>query len=342
MLHHRSFLILALASLLLKVVGTSTSPPSPLCSTQYPGYIDIRSVPADLFVPNISASFSQPMPGNRVLVSLPNWLDGNLSAAYFMLYLPTDFVMNRVKPYPVIIELPGNGPYSSPWGDTSNGRPDDTFLGYGISEGRGAIWAAVPFLTSNGLFDQTYWWGCPINNTEGGFSPQPPPVWMNNYKGCLNSTDTTKSREYLRAVVAYVITTFNGDASRVVLAGFSRGAIGVNYIGLGDDETAAIWRGSIAYAHYDGQAEDLRWPYPDNNPDAAYARLKRLGARPQFVCSELDSTFNQTKPFIDGAGFFVNVTYAPTGFCNHNSEWVLRPSKARDMLREWYNNNIVQ
>jgi len=136
--------------------------------------------------------------------------------------------------------------------------------------------------------------------------------------------------------VAYILGAFNGDAARVVLAGFSRGAIGVNYIGLGDDETAALWAGSIAYAHYDGQPEDLRWPYPDNTAAAGYGRLKRLGRRPHFVCSELDSTLNQTKPYIEAAGFPVNATYVPTGFCNHNSEWVLRPSPAREQLRQWW------
>ena len=74
---------------------------------------------------------------------------------------------------------------------------------------------------------------------------------------------------------------------------------------------------------------------------AAYARLRRLGSRPHFVCSELDSTLNQTKPFIEGAGFPVNATYAPTGYCNHNSEWVLRSSPARDQLRAWYKGVIA-
>ena len=83
--------------------------------------------------------------------------------------------------------------------------------------------AAVHFLTSKRLMVYS------IKHIGGGV--------------LLNSTDRTKSREYLRAVVAYVIAMFNGDASRVVLAGFSRDAIGENYIGLGDDETAAIWRG---------------------------------------------------------------------------------------------------
>jgi hypothetical protein len=364
----RYYVLLAF-SIILSVTGNPCPPPHPwpaypMCSTQYPGYIDIKSVPADLIVPNITASFCSPTPGNRVLVALPGWPTGtsesnttvqssqctcsvasNDTAAFFMLYLPTDYDPTRVEPYPVIVELPGNGPYTSSWGDRSNGRPDDTFLGYGITEGRGAIWAAVPFLTSNGFYDQTSWWGCPLpadahhcggNDTEGCISTAPPPTWAPPATGCLNTTDTTSSRAYLRAVVAYLLSAYHGDALRVVLAGFSRGAIGVNYVGLGDDETAALWAGSIAYAHYDGQPEDLRWPYPDNTPTAAYARLKRLGGRPHFVCSELDSTLNQTKPFIEAAGFFVNATYVPTGYCNHNSEWVLRNSPARDQLRKWY------
>jgi hypothetical protein len=339
-------------------------PPGPLCSTQFPGYIDIKSVPADLTVPNLTASFCAPAPGHRVLVALPGWPVGaeapsapppsecacavasNATAAFFMLYLPTDYDATRAQPFPVIVELPGNGPYTSLWGDRSNGRPDDTFLGYGITEGRGAIWAAVPFLTANGAFDQTLWWGCALpadahlcghgNDTEGCISTAPPPTWGPPASGCPNTTDTTMNRAYLRAVVAHLLSAYNGDGARVVLAGFSRGAIGVNYIGLGDDATAALWAGSIAYAHYDGQPEDLRWPYPENTPADAYARLKRLGARPQFICSELDSTLNQTKPFVNAAGFFVNATFAPTGYCNHNSEWVLRPSSARDQLRAWY------
>lgn len=251
-------------------------PPSPLCTTQYPTYVDIHSISPDLTVPNYTASFCPPSPGNRVLVALPGWpsseggstanpapppsdcsceVNSTATGNFFMLYLPTDFDPQRVKPYPVIVELPGNGPYTSPWGDRSNGRPDDTFLGYGITEGQGAIWAAVPFLTANGFYDQTYWWGCQLpsdahlcghgnNDTEGCISTAPPATWGPPAVGCLNTTDTTSSRAYLRAVVAYLVKTYKGDPKRVVLAGFSRGAIGVNYIGLGDDETAALWAGT--------------------------------------------------------------------------------------------------
>ena len=41
----------------------------------------------------------------------------------------------------------------------------------------------------------------------------------------------------------------------VILCGFSRGAIGVNYIGLHDDQIAALWAGFITHDHYDGVLE---------------------------------------------------------------------------------------
>ena len=362
------------ASVLLALLSASAiAAPYPLCSTAYPGYVDIRSIQPDLAVPNIwpNITFEAPRPGTRVYSRLPGWLPSSSAAGrqsstsaapgipaspsandYFMLYLPTDY-SSTSPALPVVIELPGNGPYTSPWGDVSNGRPDDTFLGYGITEGRGAIWAAVPFLTAEGHFDQTLWWGCPengalwcqpapANNSQGCVSTQPPPCFAPPAAGCPNATNTDLSKAYLQQVVAHILSAYNGDPRRVVLAGFSRGAIGVNYLGLADDATAELWAGSVAYAHYFGQPEDLSWPFPDNTAEAGYARLRRLGSRPQFICSELDSTLNQTKPYIEAAGFPVNATYAPTGFCNHNSEWVLRPSQARDQLRRWWASTTAQ
>ena len=335
-------------------------PVTPLCNTTYPEYVDIRSISPDLIVPNLypNISFESPRPGARVYSRLPGWLNQlrsvsgsyiNVSMAqdFFTLYLPSDWSAETSSRFPVIIELAGNGPYSSPWADVSTGRPDDTFLGYGITGGKGAVWASVPFLTAEGRFDQTYWWGCPLNDQAcpnasslDCISAADPAIFATPRRGCLSTTNTTASRAYLRGVVAHILETYNGDAQRVVLAGFSRGAIGVNYIGLADDETAALWAGTLAYAHYDGQPEDVSWPYPDSGPPASYERLKRLGLRPHFVCSELNSTLNQSKPYIQAAGFPVNATYVPTGFCNHNSEWVLRPSPAREQLRKWWSDVI--
>lgn len=304
----------------------------PLCSSEYPDYKDIREVPADLVVPPLTSS--PPSPGSRTIAQVPGWLSANGSAsnAYFTLYLPPDFSLEGPL-LPVIIELPGNGPFESPWGDTSSGRPEDTYLGFGLTGGRGAVWAAVAPLTAGGECDQTLWWGCPA---LGPLSPEQPPVYAPPTTGCPSSTNVNETVDFLMAVTQYIVEAFRGDPARVVLAGFSRGAIGVNYLGLHSDRVAALWRASIAYAHYDGQPMDRAWPYPDSGPPASYTRLQRLAGRPQFICAELNSTLSETMPYLEGAGVRVNATFTSTGFCNHNSAWVLRPSPARDRLRAWW------
>ena len=112
--------------------------------------------------------------------------------------------------------------------------------------------------------------------------------------------------------------------------------MGVNYLGLADDDVASLWRASIAYAHYDGQPMDAKNPYPDPAPPASYDRLRRLGRRPQYIVAELNGSFAETLPYINASGVDVNATFAQTGFCNHNDAWVLRPSPGRDALRAWF------
>jgi hypothetical protein len=307
----------------------------PLCSS--PPYVDIRTVPPDLVVPPLLGNASAPVapaPGTRTYATLPGW--PSPSAAYYSLYLPTDFSATRVPPFPVLIELPGNGPYESPYGDISTGRPEQTFLGYGLTAGRGAVWAALPMLTAGGDFDQLTWWGCASTAPAG----EPPAVTPPG-GGCGAATNISASVRYIEAAVAHIVARYNGDASRVAIAGFSRGAIGVNYLGLADDRVAGLWRASVAYAHYDGQPEDAGWPYPDAGPPASFARLKRLGARPQYIVSELNVSLAMTKPYIASSGLDVNATFASTGFCNHNSAWALRPSPARNNLRAWWQRVVV-
>ena len=51
---------------------------------------------------------------------------------------------------------------------------------------------------------------------------------------------------------AEIIAEFNADPNAVFLCGFSRGAIGVNYLGLRDDEVAKLWTAFITHDHFDG------------------------------------------------------------------------------------------
>jgi len=252
---------------------------------------DIQSVPPDLNVPVLSEG--PPAAGKRVRHGLS------------VLYLPTDWKADTK--WPVIVELAGNGGYTNKFGDVSTGLPEGSNLGYGLSSGHGFIWLCVPYLNAKGDQVAIKWWG-----DAPSYDPQP----------------TLKN---LRETVKAVCREFDGDETKVVLAGFSRGAIACNYLGLYDDETAKLWCGFFAYSHYDGVH---KWPYPGSDRDSALVRLKRLGARPQFICGEglnAQATADYLRPLLPDA----DLTFEGTGFRNHNDAWTLRPCEARDKARAW-------
>ena len=261
---------------------------------------DLRIVPPDLVVPTLHAG--APAPGRRVKQTLSAWQG---QPVYHVLYLPTDWKPG-VK-LPVLVELAGNGGYSNQFGDISTGRPEGSNLGYGLSAGHGFIWVCVPYLNAAGNDLALTWWG-----DASARDPQP-------------------TLKYCREAVQSVCREFGGDAEKVVLCGFSRGAIACNYLGLHDDATARLWCGFLAYSHYDGVRP---WPYPGSDRAAALARLRRLGNRPQFICGEggnAGETEQYLKPLLPDA----KLTFASTGFRNHNDAWTLRPCPARAQARQW-------
>ena len=125
---------------------------------------------------------------------------------------------------------------------------------------------------------------------------------------------------------------FSGDAGRVLLCGFSRGALACNAIGLHDDEIAKLWRGFFCYSHYDGVIE--RWPYAGSDRAAAMTRLHRLTGRPQFLCQE--GSVEATRKYLEATGVRGDFTFLKTGFRNHNDAWLLRSSPAREEARAWF------
>ena len=262
---------------------------------------DIRTVPADLVVPPLTEG--KPAAGQRVKHTLAAWAG---APVYHVLYLPADW-----KPgakFPVLVEFAGNGGYSNAFGDVSTGRPEGSNLGYGLSAGRGFLWLCVPYLNAAGNDLALTWWGDAAKR-----DPQP-------------------TLKYCREAVQRVCRDFGGDEARIVLLGFSRGAIACNFLGLHDDETTKLWRGFFAYSHYDGVRQ---WPYPGADRASAFARLQRLAGRPQFICAEggnAAETEAYLKPLLPGA---TNLTYLSTGFRNHHDAWTLRPSLAREQARQW-------
>ena len=277
----------------------------PLIRSEAP---DIRSIKPDLVIPKLKSG--KPKGGKRFKETIPEYEN---SEVYHITYLPTDWVNGKL--YPLIIEYAGNQ-YKGSYGDISTGRPEGSKMGYGISGGKGFIWVCLPYLSANKKDIAVNWWGDTDNRTV-----QP-------------------TLDYCKKAVPWISEKYGVDSERVILCGFSRGAIACNYIGLYDDEIAKLWRAFIPFSHYDGTSV---WPYPASDYDSALERLNRLAKRPQFICHEnTNSRLNleATKHWIESTSIKANLTFLETGFRNHNDAWLLRESPIRKQLRAWLHRSL--
>jgi hypothetical protein len=271
----------------------------------------ISEVDADLQTPPVVDS--KPKPGLRVSETTAGYEE---TSVYHCLYLPTDW--DPDKSYPVIVEYGGN---KWAYGD---GRIESCDFGYGISGGQGFIWLSMPYLNNEGTGQVLRWWG-----DKPEYNPQP-------------------TIEYCKKTVKYICEKYNGDPNKVILAGFSRGSIACNYIGLYDDDIAGLWRCFIPYSHYDGVLEI--WPYPKSDHLSAIKRFKRIADRPSFILANgnaidrggLEQTRQYIEKAIESTGVSGSFTYQLTGFYDHNDAWILRASDARDNLRKWLNDILYK
>ena len=255
---------------------------------------DMSTVSPDLGTPLCEEG--PPRPGRRVRQQLPAYRG---TGVYHTLYLPTDWKPGRL--YPVLVEYAGNGPYMNRFGDVSTGRPEGSSLGFGLSGGAGYVWVCLPYVNSSTREIQTQWWG-----------------------------DADATTSYAREATPWLCREYGGDPGRVILCGFSRGAIGCGYLGLRDDATSALWSGFVAYSHFDGVRP---WPYAGAEPGAAIGRLKRLGNRPFLITDEAST--RATREFLTQHQVAGRFTYVDSPFRNHNDAWLLRPTPERDRIRKW-------
>ena len=236
-----------------------------------------------------------PAPGRRIRQINRDYAG---SGVYHLLYLPTDWQEGGT--YPVIVEYAGNRYKTSP------GTVEGSNLGYGISAGRGIIWVCMPFVDTNRMENALNWWGN-VNATV----------------------------DYCGHTVERVCMEYGGDSENVFLAGFSRGAIACNFIGLHDDEIAALWRGFICHSHYDGVQ---KWPYAGCDRKSAARRLERLGERPQFISHE--NSVEATRGYLTEALPSGRFTFLSLPFPEHTDTWVLRDIPERKVLRDWFTNAL--
>jgi hypothetical protein len=238
-----------------------------------------------------SVTTAEPAPGRRVKMVLPEYAGSDI---YHALYLPSDW--KKGEKYPVIFEYSGNKWHSS------LGTVDECDLGYGISGGKGVIWISMPFGDKKNGRNAATWWG-----------------------------DVEATVNYCKQTVRQVCAEFGGDPSKLFIAGFSRGAIACNYIGLHDNEIASLWRGFICHSHYDGVRN---WGYKDSDKRSAAARLKRLGNRPQFISQE--QTIAETKEYLEKALPEGNFKFQALPFPDHTDTWVLQDIPERKVIRDWF------
>lgn len=253
-----------------------------------------------------------PAAGKRVAVVDPEYAGTEVHHA---IYLPEGWNSEwkaAKKSYPLIVEYSGNRAPSL----GSSGRVGDSALGYGLSGGE-AVWLNLPFVNTEGQANQLNWWG-----------------------------DEDATVAYAKKIVPQVIAKYGVDPDRVILCGFSRGAIAVNYIGLYDDEIAALWSGFVTHDHYDGVKEwrGTKWGAPlAMYRKAAAKRFKRIDGRPVLICQNggtwdtqklIGSSGNISFLDVDTRAIF-GIYPIQTSIHPHTDRWLLRPSAQRNEAWDW-------
>jgi hypothetical protein len=274
----------------------------------------------DLVLPALSDGV--PAAGKKVAMTAGKY-DG--TKVHHLIYLPPDWQDDwqaEGKSWPVVVEYTGN--YFPAAGST--GEVEGAGLGFGLSGGR-AIWIVLPYVSVDRQTNQRTWWG-----------------------------DEQATLDYAKTNVPKICQQFGGDAKRVVLCGFSRGAIGVNYLGLHDDEIAKLWCGFVSHDHFDGvrQWGGTEWGAPLAKYRAeAKQRLDRLNGRPVLVCQQPSTKDIQT--YLSAVTSLSSFTFLDVNMAKifpkipndlvvhgHNDRWMLKDSPERRKAWLWMNETVGQ
>lgn len=146
-----------------------------------------------------------PAAGARVRRTLPEYEQTDLT---HVLYLPVEWQASGC--YPVIVEYTGNRFYHKFCHST--GYNQQGHLAYGLSRRGGYIALTLPFVSEDGLREQSNGWGNP-----------------------------DKTVDYCLKAIRDACENYGGDPSAVIVTGFSRGALACNYIALRNDQVADVW-----------------------------------------------------------------------------------------------------
>jgi hypothetical protein len=254
-----------------------------------------------------------PAAGKRVKV-IPKEYAG--TDVYYSLYLPEGYRPDGR--YPVVVEYTGN--YFPRSG--SSGQVKDANLGYAAARSMGAIWIVLPYV--DGDQSVTTWWG--------------------------NEEQTV---EYALKNIRRVCLEYGGDPAEIFICGFSRGAIGVNYLGLHNAEIADVWLGFFSHDHYDGLREwkGQEWGSPlERYRREAGRRMRRLAGRAALISHKDGNSDIKKYLLLGGYQSLAEFSHLrppikriipgiPTSkvVSTHTDQWMLYPSGATDTAIKWFN-----
>lgn len=170
-------------------------------------------------------------------------------------------------------------------------------MGYGMTRGRGAIWISVPFVDAAGHVAENGW------------------------------GDPDRTAELCVATVEDVCERFGGDRERLVLTGFSRGAIACGFIGLRNDRIAPLWKGLHCCQHYDGDG----W-----NGATLDGALERAGRFRGTAVFHTDNPADAVKPITQALG--VPTTFVSSGLGAHSCAMFLDDRESTKRVQTWFEN----
>jgi len=254
----------------------------------------------------------KPEAGRRALVTAPEYSGTRVR---HVIALPDDWTPDwkaRGRSWPVIVEYTGN--YFPTSGST--GEVEGAGLGYGLMRGR-TIWVVLPYVAKDGKGNERTWWG-----------------------------DVDATVRYAKTNVPRICAEFGGEPRKVALCGFSRGAIGVSFLGLHDDEIAGLWRAFWTHDHFDGAKEwkGQEWGSPlARYREEAVTRLRRLKGRPLLITGGGEETRRLLEPVAEKGVTILTVDMKALygKFPNeavphpHTDRWPLRESEARRKAEQW-------
>jgi len=254
----------------------------------------------------------KPEAGRRAVVTAPEYSGTRVR---HVIALPDDWTPDWKalgRSWPVMVEYTGN--YFPTSGST--GEVEGAGLGYGLMRGR-TIWVVLPYVAKDGKGNERTWWG-----------------------------DVDATVRYAKTNVPRICSEFGGDPRKVALCGFSRGAIGVSFLGLHDDEIAGLWRAFWTHDHFDGAREwkGQEWGSPlARYREEAVTRLRRLKGRPLLITGGGEETRRLLEPVAEKGVTFLTVDMKALygKFPNealphpHTDRWPLRESEARRKAEQW-------